>query len=75
MPHQCWGDSGRRDGLQVNCRRASSAAFQEAVGRQGAFPHGIHIICAADYYGIASRTNVRSLTDHKFREKRGINIC
>ena len=46
--------------MQVNCRRAASAAFQESVGHLGAsFPHGIDIVCAADYFSLASRTNVR----------------
>lgn len=42
---------------EVNCRRAASAAFQENVGRQGAFPHGIDIVNTADYFSLASRAN------------------
>ena len=46
--------------MQVNCRRAASAAFQESVGHlAAAFPHGIDVVCAADYFSLASRTNVR----------------
>lgn len=43
--------------LQVNCRRASAAAFQENVGRQGSYPHGIDIVNMADYFSLSSRTN------------------
>ena len=48
--------------LQVNCRRAASAAFQESVGRQGHMPHGIDILTAADYYTLSTRSQVR--TEH-----------
>lgn len=44
---------------QVNCRRAASAAFQEAVGRQGAtnVPHGLDILTVADYFSLGNRSN------------------
>ncbi len=44
----------------MNCRRAASAAFQENVGRQGQFPHGIDILTKADYFAVGSLTNCYS---------------
>ncbi|TRY90297.1 hypothetical protein DNTS_012375 [Danionella cerebrum] len=38
----------------VTCRKAASAAFQENVGRQGTFPHGIDILTAADYFTVGN---------------------
>lgn len=43
--------------FQVNCRRAAAAAFQEAVGRQGNFAHGIEIVQRADYFSLGTRAH------------------
>ncbi|XP_050437546.1 tubulin-specific chaperone D isoform X2 [Adelges cooleyi] len=42
---------------ELTCRRAASAAFQENVGRQGTFPHGIDIVTAADYFAVGMRNH------------------
>ncbi|KAG0313904.1 hypothetical protein BGZ97_009783 [Linnemannia gamsii] len=41
----------------INIRRASSAAFQENVGRMGIFPHGIDIVTVADYFSLGNINN------------------
>jgi hypothetical protein len=43
---------------EVNCRRAAAAAFQEAVGRLGTFPHGMDIIGVADYFAVGNVNKV-----------------
>lgn len=42
---------------KIPCRRAGSAAFQEHVGRQGTFPHGIQILTTVDYFAVGNRSN------------------
>lgn len=34
------------------------AAFQENVGRQGTFPHGIDILTMADYFAVGNMSHV-----------------
>ncbi|KAI8870200.1 ARM repeat-containing protein [Ramicandelaber brevisporus] len=40
---------------EIQCRRAASAAFQEHVGRNKAFPHGIEVLTCIDYYAVGNR--------------------
>lgn len=42
---------------EVNCRRAAASAFQEHVGRQGTFAHGIDILTTCDYFAVGLRKN------------------
>eukprot|EP00808_Paulinella_micropora_P015587 g36921.t1 len=39
---------------EINVRRAAAAAFQENVGRQGQFPHGIAIVGEADFWSLGN---------------------
>ncbi|ELU05840.1 hypothetical protein CAPTEDRAFT_167258 [Capitella teleta] len=52
---------------EVNVRRAAAAAFQENVGRQGQFPHGIDIVTTCDYFAVGNRNTC-------FKELRHLNI-
>ncbi|KAF8327012.1 ARM repeat-containing protein [Cantharellus anzutake] len=40
---------------EIHIRRAASAAFQENVGRQGIFPHGIDVLRKTDFYAVSIR--------------------
>lgn len=42
---------------EIHCRRAACAAFQENVGRQGNFAHGIEIVTTADYWSVGLMSN------------------
>ncbi|KAJ1925505.1 hypothetical protein IWQ60_004517 [Tieghemiomyces parasiticus] len=39
---------------EIHVRRAASAAFQEHVGRNGLFPHGIDLMTSADYFSLSN---------------------
>lgn len=53
---------------EVNCRRAAAAAFQENVGRQGSFPHGIEIVTCADYFSVGNRSRAYLTISTKLAE-------
>ncbi|QRW20268.1 tubulin folding cofactor D [Rhizoctonia solani] len=56
QPHMFYGRSSELK-AEVHVRRAASAAYQEAVGRTGAIPHGIDILRATDFYAVSIRRN------------------
>ena len=55
---------------EVNCRRAAAAAFQEAVGRLGAFPHGIDNVAAELFRARIARERVRRGCRFRLRVRR-----
>ncbi|ETW81590.1 hypothetical protein HETIRDRAFT_383952 [Heterobasidion irregulare TC 32-1] len=42
---------------EIHIRRATSAAFQEHVGRMGIFPHGIDVLGKTDFFAVGIRRN------------------
>ncbi|KAJ9052464.1 hypothetical protein DSO57_1033884 [Entomophthora muscae] len=42
---------------EINVRRASSAAFQEFVGRLQLFPEGIQVVVKVDYFAVGNVSN------------------
>ncbi|KAG6841983.1 hypothetical protein C0991_004474 [Blastosporella zonata] len=42
---------------EIHIRRAASAAFQEHVGRNSLFPHGIDVLGKTDFYAVSIRRN------------------
>ncbi|KAJ2127955.1 hypothetical protein GGH17_004559, partial [Coemansia sp. RSA 788] len=50
---------------ESNVRRAASAAFQEHVGRQSAFPHGISVLQLADFFSVGIMRNAFVVTSRK----------
>ncbi|CAA6656204.1 unnamed protein product [Spirodela intermedia] len=52
----CWA-FGRAYSYTDMKAESCCSCFQENVGRQGAFPHGIDLVNTADYFSLASRSN------------------
>ncbi|KAG6850743.1 hypothetical protein H0H93_009366 [Arthromyces matolae] len=42
---------------EIHIRRAASAAFQEHVGRNSLFPHGIDVLGKTDFFSVSVRRN------------------
>lgn len=42
---------------EIHIRRAASAAFQEHVGRNNSFPHGIDVLGKIDFFAVSIRRN------------------
>ncbi|KAJ1727931.1 hypothetical protein LPJ61_004319, partial [Coemansia biformis] len=53
---------------ESNIRRAASAAFQEHVGRQSAFPHGIAVLQLADFFSVGITRNAFVVASRKIAE-------
>ncbi|KAH0501777.1 Tubulin-specific chaperone D [Microtus ochrogaster] len=48
---------GKGDQKKEPSKAVTTAAFQENVGRQGTFPHGIDILTTADYFAVGNISN------------------
>lgn len=59
---------------EVHCRRAAAAAFQECVGRQCSFPHGIDIISIVNFFTTSNRTNCFTKLAPKIAEYKEYSI-
>ncbi|PIA13890.1 ARM repeat-containing protein [Coemansia reversa NRRL 1564] len=53
---------------ESNVRRAASAAFQEHVGRQGTFPHGISVLQLADFFSVGIMRNAYVVAGRRIAE-------
>lgn len=53
---------------EPSVRRAASAAFQEHVGRQSEFPHGIAVLQVADFFSVGNLRNAFMVASRKVLE-------